>query len=912
MAKKNRSRRLMSPRTILRLEALEDRTLLSGNVLAYWDANIPGQLDIKGDNGNNSIAIYQTAPGVLHVAGIVNLGPPPDATTVNGVPSQDFALSSITSINVALQGGKDTVNVGGAGSAAFKIPGNLTIMAGGGTDTFTTTGIKSNTVYIRATGPGKDTITMSDTSAGMVRLSTGGGADSISMDNHSKAGMNIGSVSISTGAGMANDSVSINGFTGVGSVPGIGSLSLMTADGNNAISVTNSTFSLANLISGNGGGSVTFDKNSARTGMINVGTGATTVDASGNTIIGPAGLSVNVGTAGSAAADNVSVNNNNVAAGPLSVNVATAGSTAADNVFVNNNNVGGALAVKVNAAGSTALDNVFVNSDTVGGALTVNALANGPQYWVPPDKDHPNGQVLPSSNLSVNNDKAGGAVTVNTGNFFQTVTVGTTGSSLSSTIGTNSQTVTFATQVGAESIAVGDFASPQPPIPLLPLSSFSLSGSATTLGLTVGANAAGGVSQTATVGGDESVSVGANAGAVTVWRPSKGNSTVKVLDNSGAVTVKGNDDAGDAALTETITVGNNLAGPLTVQDSLKVSGKGSWNQYINIGDKDTVNVSTNVVGNQTIQSATGATGTNDNVTVNSVTVSGALTISLLGSGDTVTVDPTTVGSLALSTGDKAAISVITTTATAGGVSVTAGNGAAISLATVSATGGGVSVGAGNGAAISLGTVSATGDVKVSALDTASISLGTVTSTGGNVSVGAGNGAAISLEKVSSSGGSVIASAGDHAVKVALDNVTANHGNVNVTVGDNAAEIDVTNTTASTMNIYNNNNTTTPTDPPYTLIYLSNDNVGTGSADFGGGLNVYSLLGGNNTLEMIGVNVLGGLLAMFGNSSAGNSVFAQNVVCDFGLVDGGAGPSNLYYDLGGNSGYWVNNFIGYGF
>ena len=42
----------------------------------------------------------------------------------------------------------------------------------------------------------------------------------------------------------------------------------------------------------------------------------------------------------------------------------------------------------------------------------------------------------------------------------------------------------------------------------------------------------------------------------------------------------------------------------------------------------------------------------------------------------------------------------------------------------------------------------------------------------------------------------------------------------------------------------------------------------------------------------------------------NTVGAMNVNADFGFIDGGSSGANTYYNFGGNSGYFVSNFVGY--
>src|SRR6516162_5656000 len=103
MSQKHRTRRFRKP---LRLELLEDRTLLSGNVVALQVANT-GLLQIQGDNGNNAFAVTQTTNlgfPTLTVTGSSLTNPlvPGNVTAINSVAggSQNFALSSVTGIRI--------------------------------------------------------------------------------------------------------------------------------------------------------------------------------------------------------------------------------------------------------------------------------------------------------------------------------------------------------------------------------------------------------------------------------------------------------------------------------------------------------------------------------------------------------------------------------------------------------------------------------------------------------------------------------------------------------------------------------------------------------------------------------------------------------------------------------------------
>ena len=79
------------------VEALEDRTLLSGNVLVGQDVGT-GVVQIMGDNGDNqfTLAPSPTNPTRLRIAGKFDLKSP---TAINSATFFEIPISSITSIS---------------------------------------------------------------------------------------------------------------------------------------------------------------------------------------------------------------------------------------------------------------------------------------------------------------------------------------------------------------------------------------------------------------------------------------------------------------------------------------------------------------------------------------------------------------------------------------------------------------------------------------------------------------------------------------------------------------------------------------------------------------------------------------------------------------------------------------------
>jgi len=83
----------------LSIQALEDRNMFAGNILA----NMVGtELTVAGDVMNNQVQIEEIAPNTIQVTGLMG-------TTVNGAPMQVFAASLIEDVSVRTGDGNDLV-----------------------------------------------------------------------------------------------------------------------------------------------------------------------------------------------------------------------------------------------------------------------------------------------------------------------------------------------------------------------------------------------------------------------------------------------------------------------------------------------------------------------------------------------------------------------------------------------------------------------------------------------------------------------------------------------------------------------------------------------------------------------------------------------------------------------------------
>jgi large repetitive protein len=162
----------------LAIERLEERTLLTGNVVAHV---VAGNLFISGDNKNNEIALQSTTGGALQLSSLDG------TTTING-GSGPFTTSSVTGgVVITFGSGNDVLQVGGS-STVTSLPHGLLIILGNGSDQvqIENTSIGGSVTILG--GNGGDTIavgspsTTSDVSiGGSLGIFGGNGADTIAV-----------------------------------------------------------------------------------------------------------------------------------------------------------------------------------------------------------------------------------------------------------------------------------------------------------------------------------------------------------------------------------------------------------------------------------------------------------------------------------------------------------------------------------------------------------------------------------------------------------------------------------------------------------------------------------------------------------------------------------------------------------
>jgi hypothetical protein len=176
----------MDKRLELRLEPLEQRLLLDGNVLV---GVIGGELFVVGDGAANEITIWRDGDFIV-VSGV-------DGTDINGINEDDFyAPLPLSNINISMNEGDDAVvvdNIGFGGNINYEggdghddfllvnsgILGSLNLLGGFGDDDFLIDGVGVGGSVTVGTGRGEDDVLLADVGMGgsLSVESTGGELD---------------------------------------------------------------------------------------------------------------------------------------------------------------------------------------------------------------------------------------------------------------------------------------------------------------------------------------------------------------------------------------------------------------------------------------------------------------------------------------------------------------------------------------------------------------------------------------------------------------------------------------------------------------------------------------------------------------------------------------------------------------
>jgi cyclophilin family peptidyl-prolyl cis-trans isomerase len=249
--KKDRSRRPKNVNLDARIEHLENRALLAGNVVASLNGT---HLTLTGDTADNAVEIAVNGNQV-QVRGLNN-------TTINGGTAVFVAAANTDTLT-----GNVLINLGDGNDAAVfarnvKLSGSVSVVGGNGNDALSSTGATFNRNVAFLGGPGNDTFSLQDSTTNAAILIYGeAGNDLISLTD-----MTVnGPVIIKGHAG--DDGVSLNNVTGTGSI------GIETGRGEDDVTVRNSTLNGTLVIkTRQGQDAVMLDENTFN-GIVSINTG---------------------------------------------------------------------------------------------------------------------------------------------------------------------------------------------------------------------------------------------------------------------------------------------------------------------------------------------------------------------------------------------------------------------------------------------------------------------------------------------------------------------------------------------------------------------------------------------------------------------------------------------------------------
>jgi hypothetical protein len=712
----------------LDFDNLDGRVLLAGNVSAVLTNSLlpfptSGTLLIKGDIASNNIEISPSpvSPLLLRVKGIT--------TSVNTVAFTDYVLSSISSIDVTMLNKNCTVTM-----KDFKIPNNITVTSGAGSDTLTLSNVTANQIKVTTASVVPDVISMNNVIvAGSATIKTGSGADVVSFN-----GGRIGTLNIDTGAGAAADTVSVTNFaSATPGVPGIGQLTINTNGGSDKIDVSSTSLTLLTIGAGDGDNTV-----NVLAPFIRSSTSITT----------------------GAGSDKITFTS------PSAKSVAINSGDGNDTIKLNDSKLTSAI-----IAAGAGINTIEINNDTFSGDLTVTS-GDGPDYWTPAPINPP-GSILPSASFTMNNSSGIAAAKITLGKNFRFVTVGAdaanavSAKSLDLSVGNGANVVVINTVIdGAEKITVGDFQNY--PTILFPPNSITINGSAGSLETNIGNNA-GFVNIIKTVAGTEKISVGDNSltnlsGSAKSLDASIGNNASLFMSaysttDGGIFIAAGNNVTVDLNTVTTTNGGVNVkAGNDASVILFDVTTNGdplldNGDVIIDVGDFAAVSL--------------------DSVTVND----GDLIITTLAFATVDLSSVNVIGSdILVSTGDFSTVIMETVNAD-GMVSVDVGFDSYVYMWVITA-GTDVTVNAGDSAYVQLYSVNADGKVSVDVGSDSYVDMWDITA-GTDLTVTAGNFAWLTLGGITAANGDVDVTVGDFAYYVSVYDTTALSLNISAGNGD---------------------------------------------------------------------------------------------------------------------------------
>jgi hypothetical protein len=253
----------------LRVEGLESRAMLAGNITAYVDG---GTLFVRGDDAGNGVSIQQLDNNRYAVIGFDVAG---GATRVNGSASAKAFSGVVNDINIDLNGGDDslviankaTVNDSLAAEVSATTPGTITNPFTVNNNTVTDKWVRVPRNLIVHTDDGHDGVGLQVQAGrpdfgGVVNIHTHDGNDRVALQvvsaeddvlvntGHGNDRVRMGSVNaydfVFANLGSGNDSLQSNYLRA-------GHSHMLGGDGNDAMAVANSQVRRELLLTGDAG-----------------------------------------------------------------------------------------------------------------------------------------------------------------------------------------------------------------------------------------------------------------------------------------------------------------------------------------------------------------------------------------------------------------------------------------------------------------------------------------------------------------------------------------------------------------------------------------------------------------------------------------------------------------------------------
>jgi hypothetical protein len=167
-------RRTTWNRLMPRLETLEDRRLMAGNVTATLQG---GTLFLRGDSLDNSVAVSQISATQFAVAGL--------STTVNGSSSPFLFNGNIGAIDADFRDGNDLFGLSNSSADLLALATELQSGTAGTLTTGTTARTPvAGSVNVRM-GAGNDAVAIIGQIGGSLNLDLGNGNDAVAVENSS-------------------------------------------------------------------------------------------------------------------------------------------------------------------------------------------------------------------------------------------------------------------------------------------------------------------------------------------------------------------------------------------------------------------------------------------------------------------------------------------------------------------------------------------------------------------------------------------------------------------------------------------------------------------------------------------------------------------------------------------------------